>query len=62
MLFRSAGAQDYDCVIGAVAHRLYADFDGSTLAAMLKPTGIVADVKGMWRRVALPDQLTRWQL
>lgn len=54
--------RDYDCVIGAVAHRVYTQFDSPTLAAMLKRNGIVADVKGMWRALTLPDALTRWQL
>lgn len=56
------GARDYDCVIGAVAHRLYKTFDGSTLRAMVKANGIVADVKGMWRHLTLPAGLVRWQL
>ncbi|MEQ9641969.1 MAG: nucleotide sugar dehydrogenase [Alphaproteobacteria bacterium] len=51
----------YDAVIGTVPHRAYADLDGAGLAALLVPGGLVADVKGMWRGLALPDGLRRWQ-
>lgn len=54
--------RNYDCVIGAVAHREYARFDADTITRLLRPNGIVADVKGMWRSVDLPSGLTRWQL
>jgi UDP-N-acetyl-D-galactosamine dehydrogenase len=36
--------------------------DGAALARLLEPGGLVADVKGMWRHVTLPDGLQRWQL
>ena len=55
-------ARDYDCVVGAVPHDAYAVLDGARLAAYLAPDGLVADVKGMWRRVALPAGIRRWQL
>ena len=53
---------DFDAVIGAVPHDAYQALDGAALAAMVRPGGLVADVKGMWRDVALPDGLRRWQL
>ncbi|MGQ0663478.1 MAG: nucleotide sugar dehydrogenase [Pseudomonadota bacterium] len=56
------GANGYDCVVGAVAHRDYAAFTPARLAALVAPGGIVADVKGMWRSLVLPDCLKRWQL
>jgi UDP-N-acetyl-D-galactosamine dehydrogenase len=52
----------YDCVVGAVAHDAYRAFGPETFAALLRPGGIVADIKGMWREVALPTGLQRWQL
>ena len=55
-------ARGYDCVVGAVSHDAYAAFDGARLAAYLAPDGLVADVKGMWRKVALPAGIRRWQL
>jgi len=56
------GLSGFACVIGAVAHRLYAGFSGETLARLLTPTGLVADIKGIWREIALPDGLRRWEL
>ena len=53
-------ARGYDAVVGAVAHRGYAAMDGAALARLLAADGLVADVKGMWRRVALPAGLRRW--
>jgi UDP-N-acetyl-D-galactosamine dehydrogenase len=36
--------------------------DGAALARLLAPGGLLADVKGMWRGVALPDGYARWSL
>jgi UDP-N-acetyl-D-galactosamine dehydrogenase len=48
----------YDCLVGAVPHAAYRAF---TFAGVVKPGGLVADIKGMWRDVALPEGLRRWQ-
>ena len=56
------GAQDYDCVIGAVAHGVYRDLGPDALAGLLKPGGLLADVKGLWRGKALPDGVGHWRL
>ncbi|PKU23533.1 nucleotide sugar dehydrogenase [Telmatospirillum siberiense] len=53
---------DYDCVIGAVPHRPYVEFTEETFATLVRPGGLVADIKGMWRSITLPDGLRRWQL
>ena len=53
MLGELAPDQAYDCVVGAVSHDDYAAFDGETLTALVKPGGLVVDLKGMWRDVAL---------
>ncbi len=53
---------DYDCVVGAVPHRPYVDFTAETFASLVRPGGLVADIKGMWRTLTLPDGLRRWQL
>ena len=55
-------ATGYDCVVGAVSHTAYLGFDGQKLAGFVRPGGLVADVKGMWRKVALPAGLQRWEL
>jgi len=56
------GASGYDCVVGAVAHSPYAAFTAEAFSALLVPEGLVADIKGLWRTVALPPGLRRWQL
>jgi UDP-N-acetyl-D-galactosamine dehydrogenase len=52
----------FDAVLGAVAHRAYARLDGARLAALLRPGGLLADLKGMWRDLPLPDGIHRWTL
>ncbi len=55
-------ARDHDCIVGAVAHGGYRAFTPATFSRLLRPGGLVADVKGMWRHLPLPDGLRRWQL
>ena len=62
LLPRLDGAGPYACVLGAVAHTPYRAFTAATFAALLKPGGLVADIKNMWRGTALPDGLRRWTL
>src|SRR5579864_7324196 len=52
----------FDAVVGAVAHQSYTRFTPSKFERLVKPTGLVADVKGMWRSLALPPELKRWEL
>ena len=61
LLTNLAAMQGYDCVIGAVPHAAYATLDAATLATMLNPNGLLADIKGMWRGLALPDGLRLWR-
>ena len=56
------GASGYDAVVGAVSHDAYAGFDDGDFTRLLKSGGLVADVKGMWRKTALPAGLERWSL
>lgn len=51
-----------DAVIGAVCHSDYVNFSPCTFERLLKPGGLVADIKGMWRRVQLPAGIRRWEL
>jgi UDP-N-acetyl-D-galactosamine dehydrogenase len=51
----------YDCLVGAVPHEAYRRFDAQSFAGLVRSGGLVADIKGMWRSVALPDGLRRWQ-
>ena len=52
----------FDCLIGAVAHTEYRAFVPEDFARLVRPGGIVADIKGIWRDVALPEGLRRWHL
>ena len=54
-------AQTFDCVVGAVAHDAYRALKAEDLAALVKPGGLVADIKGMWRGMALPEGIRRWE-
>ena len=51
-----------DAVIGAVSHSVYANFGPHSFEKLLKPGGLVADVKAMWRHVQLPAGVRRWEL
>ncbi|MGP1394773.1 MAG: nucleotide sugar dehydrogenase [Inquilinaceae bacterium] len=56
------GAQDYDCVVGAVAHRDYRAFTADMLARLLGPRALVADIKGMWTHLTLAPEHEVWVL
>ncbi len=56
------GASGFDCVVGAVPHAPYVAFTPETFAGLLKPGGLVADIKGMWRKSAIPAGFARWGL
>jgi UDP-N-acetyl-D-galactosamine dehydrogenase len=52
----------YDCVVGAVAHDLYGNFTTESFARMVASGGLVADIKGLWRHINLPEGVRRWNL
>ncbi len=56
------GQHRYDLVIGAVQHGDYRDMKAERLGALVAPGGTLADLKGMWRDVALPAEVDRWTL
>ena len=62
LLTRLEGSGPYACVLGAVAHAPYRALSAATLAALLAPGGLVADIKNMWRDIELPGGLRRWTL
>jgi len=52
----------FDLVVGAVAHRHYADMADDALAGLVAPGGTLADLKGIWRERTLDSALDRWTL
>jgi UDP-N-acetyl-D-galactosamine dehydrogenase len=52
----------YDAVVGAVAHAAYAALSPEELTRLVRPGGLVADIKGLWRHLALADGIRRWEL
>src|SRR6266478_3258611 len=52
----------YDCLIGAVAHEQYREFTEADLARLVKPGGLIADIKAIWRGRRLPEGRQYWQL
>ena len=57
-----ADANNYDALVGLVPHAPYIAYSARALSAFVKPDGLIADVKGMWRHVQWPDGLKHWTL
>ncbi|MBO6518933.1 MAG: nucleotide sugar dehydrogenase [Rhodospirillales bacterium] len=51
-----------DCIVGAVRHEAYCDFTSEVLSAQVVADGLIADLKGMWRHIDMPDGIRRWNL
>jgi len=56
------GAEPYDAVVGAVAHDEYLAFTPDDIARLLRTGGLLADVKNLWRGLALTGDRRRWTL
>src|SRR5262245_21704449 len=52
----------FDCLIGAVRHKEYEAMSADSVANRVSDGGVVADLKGMWRKLELPAGLRRWSL
>ena len=59
---KTGGDGVYDCIVGAVAHDLYSRFTTDSFSKMVAPGGLVADIKGLWRHIDLPEGMRRWNL
>jgi UDP-N-acetyl-D-galactosamine dehydrogenase len=55
------GGARFDVVVLAVPHEVYRAFTAGDIGRLLAADGLVADIKGIWRGVALPDSVRRWQ-
>ncbi len=53
------GLGGYDCLVGAVAHRDYQALDGTALARLAKPGGLIFDLRDIWRDQSFPEGLRR---
>lgn len=53
---------DFDAVIGVVSHKGYHDFECSTFQTLIRPEGVIIDLKGMWRHKNLPHDRYYWSL
>ena len=52
----------FDCLVGAVRHKEYENMSAEAVAGRVADGGVVADLKGMWRTLELPDRVRRWSL
>ena len=62
LLSRLPEDQAYDCVVAAVSHDDYRALDGETLTALVKPGGLIVDLKGMWRSLDLGPDVKRMEI
>ena len=54
--------KNYDLVVVAVPHAAYADLANQEITALLREGGLLADLKNLYGRVALPASVQRWTL
>jgi UDP-N-acetyl-D-glucosamine/UDP-N-acetyl-D-galactosamine dehydrogenase len=54
--------KDFDAVIGAVAHHEYGNLEAASLLDLIKPDGLLVDLKGIWRNHEFPAPSRYWQL
>ncbi|MEE2698292.1 MAG: nucleotide sugar dehydrogenase [Pseudomonadota bacterium] len=52
----------YDCIIGAVRHDVYTALSSEDIATMVKPNGLIVDLKGMWKILDLDPPLKRMEI
>ena len=50
------------CVVGAVAHDQYKTLEATTLSGLMADSGILADIKGIWRAKSFGPNIRRWEL
>ena len=58
----AGGGAPFDCLVAAVAHNEYRALADEDFVRLVRPGGLIADVKGIWRDRALPGNVRRWQL
>lgn len=61
-LLPDLSGSEYGAVVGAVSHDVYREIDANTLARLVQSGGLVADIKGLWRDMTIPEGLRYWLL
>jgi UDP-N-acetyl-D-galactosamine dehydrogenase len=56
------GQAGFDTVVSAVRHDEYLALGDTELGNMVRVGGLIADIKGLWRGKALPEDRHYWQL
>jgi len=56
------GLAGFDCLVAAVPHAPYAELTDDALDTLVKPGGLIADIKGLWRNRTLPADKRVWRL
>ena len=56
------GLFGFDCIVGTVPHDAFRQMSRAALVDLLTPNGLVADIKGIWRDLELPESIRRWNL
>ena len=51
--------ETYGAIVGAVSHSEFRNIDP---AVLLRSDGLLADIKGIWRDIPLPDKVRYWSL
>jgi UDP-N-acetyl-D-glucosamine/UDP-N-acetyl-D-galactosamine dehydrogenase len=54
--------EPFDCLVGAVPHKEYVRFSNDCISNIVRQGGVVADLKGMWRQLTMPEKVKFWQM
>lgn len=56
------GLIGFNCIVGTVSHDAFRQMSRAALVGLLAPNGLVADIKGIWHDLDLPESIRRWNL
>jgi len=62
LLTRLEKNRAYDCLAGAVPHAIYIAFSGNTVTSLVKPCGMIVNLKGMWRHAHIGADVNRLEI
>ena len=55
-------SREYDAVVAAVSHADYKSMSAREICGLVSGTGLVADIKGIWRSLDFPSNVRRWTM